>query len=111
MLISAPVFSGTYENALAKNKNVFLYLYTPECSVCKNFESIYTNLSKSNKDFAFVKVNANTAYGYNLLKKYRGHYVPYIILTNSKTNKSVNITHSCVMDEMCMSRALKSFKG
>jgi len=111
LLMMLPANAGVYEDALAKNNNVFLYLYTPECSTCKAFEEIYSDIQKSNKDFGYVKVNAETSYGMRLMIKYRGRFVPYIVLTNSKTKKSVNVNHSCVMNEVCLLRAMKNFKG
>ena len=68
-------------------------------------------IQKSNKDYGYVKVNAETSYGMRLMIKYRGRFVPYIVLTNSKTKKSVNVNHSCVMNELCLIRAMKNFKG
>ena len=46
-----------------------------------------------------------------LMLKFKGRYVPYIILTSSKTKKSVSLNHTCVMDEVCLMRAIKSFNG
>ena len=66
-------------------------------------------LAKENKEFGFVKVNADTSYGRYLIIRFKGRYVPYIIMTNSKTKRSVNISHSCVMDDVCLLRAMKSF--
>lgn len=104
-------YAGSYENALEKNDKVFLYLYSPVCGTCSMFNKIYNNLKLSNPEFAYVKVNAETPYGSRLMMKFRARYVPYIILTNSKTGKSVNVNHSCVMDDVCLIRAMKSFKG
>ena len=104
-----PVYAGTYEDALSKSDKVFLYFYTPNCSSCRYFDKTYNELKATNKDYEFVKVNANTLYGAHLINKYKGKYVPYIILTNSKTNKSVNVNHLCLMEQVCLTRALKSF--
>ena len=111
MLFALPVFAGEYENALKKSDSVFLYLYSSDCRTCKAFDKIYYDMAKQNNDFEFVRINADTPYGARLIRKFKGKFVPYIILTNSKTNRSVNVIHSCVMDEMCLIRALKSFKG
>ena len=103
-------YAGSYEDALKKNDKVFMYLYIPQCKTCKAFDNIYYNLQKQIKDYGFVRINAETAYGARLLAKYKGMYVPYIILTDSKTKKSVNVNHTCVMDEVCLIRVMKSFK-
>ena len=105
------VYAGSYEDALQKNDKVFLYFYTPGCRTCKVFDGIYNNIQQNNKEYAFVKLNAETSYGTKLMIKFKGSYVPYIILTDSKTNKSVNVNHSCVMDDVCLMRAMKSFNG
>ena len=103
-------YAGIYEDALAKNSKVFLYFYVNNCRTCKLFDSIYDNLKQQNKDYAFVKIDANTSYGMRLLSQFKGKYVPFIILTDSETKKSVNVNHTCVMDEVCLMRAMKSFK-
>ena len=109
-VIISPAIAGVYEDALKTNDKVFLYLYTPNCRVCRIFNSTYDKLAKENKEFGFVKVNADTSYGRHLIIRFKGRYVPYIIMTNSKTKRSVNISHSCVMDDVCLLRAMKSFK-
>lgn len=109
-VLMLPVYAGTYEDSLLKSDRVFLYLYTTDCRVCNMFDSIYKKISAENKDFNFVKVNADTSYGRYLMIKFRGRYVPYIILTDTKSKRSVNVSHSCVMDDVCLLRAMKSFK-
>ena len=101
--------AGVYEDALAKNNYVFLYFYSPDCRTCNIFNPIFDNMKAKNKDYEFVKVNVQTFYGMRLLSKFKGQYIPYIILTNSKQKKSVNVNHTCVMDEVCLTRAMKSF--
>lgn len=111
LIVTGSVIAGVYEDALRKNEKVFLYLYTPECNSCREFDSVFYKLKKQNKDYEYVKVNANTSYGRNLAIKYRTQYVPFILLTNSKSNKSVTVRHTCFMDEVCLIRAMKSFNG
>lgn len=102
-------WAGSFEDALKSKNKVFLYFYIPECKTCIAFDKIYDSIKSKNNDFAYVRVNANTSYGRQLIYKYRGQHVPYIILVNSKTSKSVNINHSCIFDEICLMRAMKSF--
>ena len=109
--VANSVFAGSYEEALKKSNNVFLYLYTKDCKTCKVFDSTFNSIQKQNKDYAFVKIDAESTYGSNLMHKFRGRYVPYVVLSDKKNNKSVNVSHSCVMDEICLIRAMKSFKG
>ena len=105
------VYAGSYENALQKNDKVFLYFYTTRCHTCKAFDPIFDNIQTQNKDYGFVKVDAETSYGTRLIMKFKGRFVPYIILTDSKTKKSVNVNHACIMNEMCLLRAMKNFHG
>ena len=105
------VYAGSYEDAVAKNNNVFLYLYSKDCKTCKEFEPILNKIQNQNKDYAFVRADVYTPYERQLMINFKGRYVPYIVLTDVKKNKSVNISHSCAMDEICLMRAMKSFKG
>jgi len=109
ILLCTPAFAGVYEDALSKNDKVLLYFYIPECSSCKLFDSVYDEVMPHYKDIKPIKVNARTSYGAHLMQKFRGKYVPYIILTKSKTNKSVQISPYCAVDTTCMERALKNF--
>ena len=105
------VYAGSYEDAMAKYNNVFLYLYTKDCSTCRNFDKTFNQIQSQNKDYGFVKVDADTSYGRKLMLSFKGRYVPYIVLTDVKKNKIANVSISCVMDEICLIRAMKSFKG
>ena len=68
-----PVFAGEVENAINKGNNVFLYLYTPDCSYCQKFSPRYDKLAKMyDGQYNFFKIDANTAYGRDLIVKYRG---------------------------------------
>ena len=111
LLFFNTAFAGVYEDALAKKEKVFLYFYTPECSTCRAFNEIFDSVKTKNSEYEFVRVNVNTSYGMRLMLKFKGRYVPYIILTSSKTKKSVSLNHTCVMDEVCLMRAIKSFNG
>lgn len=105
-----PVYAGELENALAKNKNVFLYLYTPSCGYCTKFSPRYDKLSKMyDGSYTFLKVDASTPYGYELMRKYGGRYVPYVLLLNQKANKAAQISPSCLMERDCVEGKLKDF--
>lgn len=110
-LLCIPAYAGIYDEALKGNKNVLLYLYTSDCRACRSFVNVYDELAKTNKDFKFVKVDAETKEGLSLMRKFRGYYVPYIVLTNPQSKKSAVIKPYCSMDSLCLERALKNFKG
>ena len=42
-MLNLPVFAGPVEEALSKNEKVFLYLYTPTCGACRQFNAFYAN--------------------------------------------------------------------
>ena len=106
-----PVFAGTYEDALSGSKNVLLYMYTDECSMCKAFTPLYNKLAKEHKDINFVKVNAHTFEGVKLMRKFGASYVPFVVLSSPKAKSASVINPYCSMDEICMERVIKNFKG
>ena len=109
LVIASSVFAGELENALKQNKNVFLYFYTPDCWYCKKFSTNYTKLSQTyDKQYKFIKFDASTPYGYNLFKKYKGKYVPYIVLINSKNN-AAQVDPNCLVNTVCAEKALTKF--
>lgn len=106
-----PCFAGELENAFVKNDNVFLYLYTPQCGYCTKFTPRYNKLSKMyDKQYAFVKVDASSKYGYQLMSQYRGSFVPYVLLLNQKKKLALQLPPACLMDNACVENALKDFK-
>ena len=109
LLIGVQAFAGELENALTQNKNVFLYLYTPECGYCQMFAPRYDKLSKKyDKNYKFIKLNASTAYGWKVFRHYKGHYFPDIVLINSK-NKTAHINPDCLMNDICTERVLTTY--
>ena len=110
-LLSLPVFAGTYEDALSGNKNVLLYMYTDECSMCKAYTPFFNKLAKEHADINFVKVNAHTFEGAKLMRKFGARYVPFVVLSSPKTKNTSVVNPYCSIDEICMERAIKNFKG
>ena len=107
-----PAFAGELENALSKDKNVFLYLYTPSCGYCTKFTPRYDKLSKMyDGQYSFVKVDASTPYGYQLMSKYGGRYVPYVLLLNPKKHNGFQLAPSCLLDRECVEKSMKEFKS
>ena len=106
-----PVFAGTYEDALSGNKNVLLYMYTDECSTCKAYTPFFNQLAREHTDMKFVKVNAHSFEGMKLMMKFGVRYVPFVVLSSPKTKNTSVVNPYCSMDELCMERAIKNFKG
>lgn len=108
LISSLPVYAGKLEDALKSKGKVFLYLYTPDCGYCTKFSPRYDKLSKMyGERCAFLKVDASTPYGYELMKKYKGRYVPYVLLINS--NKAEVVTPSCLSDNACIENEIRNF--
>lgn len=106
--ISLPVFAGAFEDAIKTNNNVLLYLYTPECRYCNEFNPIYQDLVKNyGKECYFVKINAATPYGAGLMKKFRSRYVPFVVVADTKNNSYINISANCLLDYVCSEKTLK----
>lgn len=101
--------AGELENALTKNKNVFLYLYSPKCGYCTQFTPRYNELAKIyGKKYTFIKLDASTMYGYKVFKSYGGHYVPHIVLINSK-KETKQVETNCLVTTKCTEQTLTKF--
>lgn len=104
-----PIFAGEVENSLNQGHNVFLYLYSSQCGYCKLFAPKFNKLAKMyDGQYNFYKYNVETQYGHDLFVKYRGHYVPYVLLINNK--KAVNIHPNCLSDMVCIEKEMKLFR-
>ena len=107
-----PTFAGEVENALDKGYNVFLYLFSPECKYCTMFTPNYNKiLHKHNGQFVFIKADTSTKYGSSLLYEYRGSYVPYVIMINSKKKVAAQIPPYCLMDLKCIESSMEEFRN
>ncbi len=101
--------AGELEDALSKNKNVFLYMYTPECGYCTSFTPRYNKLAKMyDKQYTFIKLDASSMYGYKVFRSYGGRYVPYVVLINSK-NDTKSVSANCLASTECTERTLIKF--
>ena len=86
-----PVYAGELETAIKNNQDVFLYLYTSFCGTCKLFNPHYEYISKNfSKQFKFIKINAETPYGYSLIKSFNAGYVPFVVMLNSISPLKIN---------------------
>ena len=109
-LITAPSFAGELENAIRDNDYVFLYLYTKNCGYCKKFNPVYEKTYKNhNTKYKFVKIDADSRYGEQILRHYRAYYVPYVVLINTKANKNVQVASNCLLSTACINNAVKNF--
>ena len=108
--MALPAFSGELEEASRRNARVFLYMYTPECGYCKQFDPIYNLYEKKyGKNCAFLKINANTEYGSYLMRQMRASYVPYVALINNNKQTLQRVAPTCLLNNACTKDALEKF--
>lgn len=102
------VSAGEFDNLVYRYEKIFLYLYTPECSYCVKFNPIYEKLSnKYPEKCKYIKVNANTPKGNELMQSVNGYYVPYVVLINSKTKTIKRVEPPCMLNYKCISDAVE----
>lgn len=104
------VSAGDFEEAYSSGNNVLVYFSSPSCSTCRKFDSVFNDIKAEHKDIKCVKINVDTRKGLSLFRKYHGLYVPYLIITSSKSKKTVSISISCAMNDICFERVIKDFK-
>ena len=104
------VFAGVYNDIVNSKSKTLLYLYTPECSYCVTFNKIYQKLTqKFGNNCKFVKVNAHSSEGMKLMQKYRGVFVPYILLIDNNKEYVAMLSPNCLFDYACTSSAVENF--
>ncbi len=110
ILLSLPAFAGQYSDALKDNEKVFLYLHTPPCKYCVKFNPIYKNLAnKYDENIKFLKINAETLEGLELMRSFKARFVPYVLLIDTKQNRYSQVSPSCLLDTSCMDYVVDKF--
>ena len=91
-------------------KNLFLYLYTPQCGYCTKFNANFQKLAQAyGEKYNFVKVDATTQSGKSLMRNYRAFYVPFVLISDTKKSKSIQIAPDCLLSYACVEGALNVF--
>ena len=111
LMLSLQVYAGEYEAAMSGDKDVLVYFYTPYCKSCVAFMPYYEKIKKNYSDLNCIDLDVDTAYGNSVMRKFKGAYVPYIVLASPKTKRTVSVHPSCAIDGICFERALKGFKS
>ena len=94
---------------VANYDKIFLYLYTPECSYCEKFNPNYEKVfNKHLNKCRFVKVNANTKQGNELMRAVNGYYVPFVLLIDSSTKQIRRIEPNCLLNLSCVNNAVEN---
>lgn len=110
LLIVLPSFAGVFEDASKENEKILLYMYAKDCKYCVEFQPIYEKmLQKHGKDCKFLKIDANTAYGNELMQRLNAFYVPYVVLINNRNQTLQNITPTCILNYACVKDAVEKF--
>lgn len=109
-LLFLPVQAGELESAIGNNNNTILYIGASWCGSCRMFNPIYTKLqSKYSGKYKFVKVNADTAYGHALSRKYNVRYIPYVALFKKNSYNGQQISSDCMHKYSCIDSVLEDF--
>ncbi|MBQ7765101.1 thioredoxin family protein [bacterium] len=110
LLLLLPVYAGVFDIALKNNDKVFLYLYTDSCGYCVKFNPKYEMLVKefSNK-CKFLKINANTKEGAELMYKFNSPYVPFVVVIDNNKNSIDKISSRCLLDYSCVKNIMSEF--
>ena len=102
-------FAGEFEKLVANYDKIFLYLYTPECSYCEKFNPNYEKVfNKHLNKCRFVKVNANTKQGNELMRAVNGYYIPLVLLIDSSTKQIRRIEPNCLLNLSCVNNAVEN---
>ncbi len=112
MLAAIPVYAGELEDAMARGVDIFLYIYTPDCSYCNEFLPTYNKLAKTyENNYKFIKADASTQYGKKLLVQFGGRYVPFVVMLNAQRRVLLHVDPDCLSDTACVEKKVKEFKG
>ncbi len=110
LLLSTPAFAGQYEDALRTGEPVCLYLHTQYCKYCKQFNPVFEKLVQNHKKhYKFVSIDAESPYGYLLMRDLRAGYVPFVVLSDAKRHYFVPIAPSCAIEVACMNKEMTEF--
>ena len=110
LLLLIPAYAGPVEDAIKTSDKIFLYLYTPNCGACKEFNSYYMEYArKYGKDCKFLKINASTQYGARTGMAVGLKYVPWVVLIDSKKKTRKHLQWECLSYHACAIKAIESF--
>lgn len=110
LFLLLPVFAGTFDIAIKNNSKVFLYLYTDSCGYCVKFNPKYEMLVKEfGNKCKFLKINANTKEGAELMQKFNNSYVPYVVIVDNKRHSIDSISPRCLINYACVKNIMTEF--
>ncbi len=110
ILTILPVYSASSDNILTSNEKVVLYLYTKECGYCVKFDPIYNNVSKKyGNNCKFLKIDANSKYGRDLMRGFYAVYVPYVVIIDNSKRTAKSVNPDCLLNQACMQNVIEKF--
>ena len=110
LFLVLPSSAGEFEAAIKNNQKVFLYITSPECGRCVRFNPIYKNISsKYSKQMKFIKVDLESPYGRNLMRTYKGWYLPFVMVVNPEKGLNVKISPDCLLENACVESYIKDY--
>lgn len=110
VFVILPAFSGELEDAAKIHDKIFLYLYAKDCSYCVKFNPVYNNISqKYGKNCKFLKINADTEYGMNLMRASNALYVPFVVMLDNASKTAKSIKPECLLSYVCTQKVVENF--
>ncbi len=105
--IATSVFAMNYNDAKTQTKPIILFFQMNRCSACKDFKPTYEKAEKKySEKFNFVKDDVTMS---NLSSKFKVSSVPSVFIVEPKTEKSTQISYSCLMNEKCFNNTLEKY--
>jgi len=111
LLSAIPAFANDFQRAYESGSKVLVYFYSPSCISCNRFNPYFDQISKEHRELKCVRLNIDNEENLNLFKKYHGLFIPYLVLTSSKSKKAVSVNSNCAINNMCLERVLKGLKS
>ena len=104
------VFANSFNDAIKKGDNVLLYLYTNECHYCKLVSPTFDKIARTNPNkYKYMKINANTREGHEIMNEFGVNYVPFVMIIKSKENKYSNIGVNCLLSFACTNSVVRRY--
>lgn len=92
------------------NNKVFLYMYTKDCGYCDKFIPNYNKLEQVyGKKCSFLKQDASTEYGTNLMNEFKAFYVPFVALIDYEKHTIHRVAPTCLLNYACIKDAVDKF--
>ena len=110
ILLILPVYSADTSKLATVNNKAILYMYTKECSYCDKFAPNYSKLEKTyDKKCRFLKQDASTEYGTQLMREFKAFYVPFVVFIDYDRHIIQRVAPTCLLNYACVKDAVDKF--